>query len=254
MHRRAIHGGLIAWLAVVLPAVAAAAVEPDGIGFFEQKIRPVLVQECYGCHSAGAKKVRGGLRLDTRAAVLAGGDSGPAVVPGKPDESLILEALRHEGLAMPPKSKLPDAVVADFERWITMGAPDPRDGQAVPVRSGIDLEAGRRFWSYQPPRRHTPPPGGRRRLAADRHRPLPARRAGGTESAAGGRRRSRHAGAAARLRPGRHAPDARGDRRLRGRSGPGRLRAAGRSPARLALGSASAGAGTGSTSSALASR
>jgi hypothetical protein len=156
MLRRAIHGGLIAWLSAVLPAVAAA-VETDGIGFFEQKIRPVLVQECYGCHSAGAKKVRGGLRLDTRVAVLAGGDSGPAVVPGKPEESVILEALRHEGLAMPPKSKLPDAVVADFERWILMGAPDPREGQAVSVSSGIDLEAGRRFWSYQPPRKHTPP-------------------------------------------------------------------------------------------------
>ena len=157
MLRCAIHGGLVAWLAAVLP-VTVAAVEPDGVGFFEQKIRPILVQECYGCHSAGAKKVRGGLRLDTRAAVLTGGDSGPAVVPGKPDESLILEALRHEGLAMPPKNKLPDAVVADFERWITMGAPDPRDGQAVPVRSEIDLEAGRRFWSYQPPRRRSPPP------------------------------------------------------------------------------------------------
>jgi hypothetical protein len=89
--------------------------------------------------------------------VLAGGDSGPALVPGKPDESLILEALRHEGLAMPPKSKLPDAVVGDFERWIRMGAPDPRGGQAAAVRSGIDLDAGRRFWSYQPPRRHAPP-------------------------------------------------------------------------------------------------
>ncbi len=158
MLRRAIlHGGLIAWLST-MPPVLAAAGETEGIGFFEQKIRPVLVKECYGCHSAGAKKVRGGLRLDTRAAVLAGGDSGPAVVPGKPDESVILEALRHEGLEMPPKSKLPDAVVADFERWITMGAPDPRDGQAVPVRAGIDLEAGRRFWSYQPARKKTPPP------------------------------------------------------------------------------------------------
>jgi hypothetical protein len=151
-----LQGGLIAWLSAVLPVLAAAG-ETDGIGFFEQKIRPVLVKECYGCHSAGAKKVRGGLRLDTRAALLAGGDSGPALVPGKPEESLILEALRHDGLEMPPESKLPDSVVGDFERWITLGAPDPRDGQAVPVRAGIDLEAGRRLWSYQPPRKHTPP-------------------------------------------------------------------------------------------------
>ena len=156
MQRLEIHGCLVVWLAVVLP-VSAVAGEGDGIGFFEQKIRPVLVKECYTCHSADAKKLKGGLRLDTRAGVLAGGDSGPAVVPGKVDESLLIDALRHDGLEMPPKSKLPDAVVADFERWITMGAPDPRGGEATPVRVGIDLEAGRRFWSYQPPRRHAPP-------------------------------------------------------------------------------------------------
>ena len=231
MLRRAIHGGLIAWLSAVLP-VMAAAVEIDGIGFFEQKIRPVLVKECYGCHSAGAKKVQ-----RRPAARHAGGRArrgrfGPGARPGQArGEPLILEALRHEGLEMPPKSKLPDAVVADFERWITMGAPDPRDGQAVPVRSGIDLEAGRRFWSYQPVRRHTPPPVARAdwpRTDIDRFllAALEAR-----EAPAGGRRRPRHAVAAAGLRPGGHAPDARGDRRLRGRSGPGRLRAAGRSPA-----------------------
>ena len=66
-----------------------------------------------------------------------------------------MEALRYEGLAMPPKGKLPDAVIADFERWITLGAPDPRDGKAGPARPAvIDIEAGRRFWAYQPPRRH----------------------------------------------------------------------------------------------------
>jgi hypothetical protein len=154
MFRLATHGCLIAWGVLVATSVADDAA---GTAFFEQKIRPVLVKECYSCHSADAKKLRGGLRLDTRASVLAGGDSGPALVPGKPDESLLMEALRYEGLEMPPKSKLLDAVVADFERWITMGAPDPRDGQSAPVRSGVDIEAGRRFWSYQPPRRHQPP-------------------------------------------------------------------------------------------------
>ncbi|MBX6313719.1 MAG: DUF1553 domain-containing protein [Isosphaeraceae bacterium] len=147
-------GCLVAWWAA--PALAAAD-DPAGIAFFEKKIRPVLVKECYACHSAEAKKVRGGLRLDSRAGLLAGGDSGPAIVPGQPDESLLLEALRHEGLAMPPKGKLPDGVVADFERWIQMGAPDPRDGRAAPARTGIDLEAGRQFWAYQLPRRHEPP-------------------------------------------------------------------------------------------------
>jgi hypothetical protein len=160
MLRLALQGGLIAGLALVLLPPASARAQggdTDGIAFFEQRIRPVLVKECYECHSAGAKKLRGGLRLDTRAGVLDGGDSGPAVVPGKPEESLILEALRHEGLAMPPKSKLPDTVVADFERWINLGAPDPRDGEAAPLRTGIDVEAGRGFWSYQRPRRHAPP-------------------------------------------------------------------------------------------------
>src|SRR3954447_1887971 len=155
MHRLGIPGCLIACLAA--PALAVAD-DSAGITFFEQKIRPVLVKECYSCHSAGAKKVRGGLLLDTRAGVLAGGDSGPAVVPGKPGESVLLEALRHEGGAMPPTSKLPDPVIADFERWVEMGPPDPRDGRVAPARTGIDLEAGRKFWSSQPPRRHPSPP------------------------------------------------------------------------------------------------
>jgi hypothetical protein len=151
-----------AWLVAVLtwlagPVVAVAADDPAGVAFFEQKIRPVLVKECYSCHSAGAKALKGGLRLDTRAGVLAGGDSGPAVVPGKPDESPLLDALRHDGIEMPPKGKLPDAVIADFERWVTIGAPDPRDGRTAPARAGIDVEAGRSFWAYQPPRRHEPP-------------------------------------------------------------------------------------------------
>src|SRR6516162_5888855 len=98
MFRLATHGCLIAWGVLVATSVADDAA---GTAFFEQKIRPVLVKECYSCHSADAKKLRGGLRLDTRASVLAGGDSGPALVPGKPDESLLMEALRYEGLEMP---------------------------------------------------------------------------------------------------------------------------------------------------------
>jgi hypothetical protein len=149
-------GGLLAWL--IAPALTTAAgPDPAGIALFEQKIRPVLVQECYSCHSSQAKKLKGGLRLDSRAGLLTGGDSGPAIAPGKPEESLLLDALKYDGVEMPPKGKLPDAVVADFERWITMGAPDPRDGQAARVKAGIDLDAGRKFWAYQPPRRHEAP-------------------------------------------------------------------------------------------------
>ena len=151
-------GCLAAWL-VAGSTAADAGPQPEGVAFFEQKIRPVLVKECYGCHSSSAKALKGGLRLDTRAGVLAGGDSGPAVVPGKPDESLLLDALRYDGIEMPPKGKLPPGVVADFERWVRMGAPDPRDGSsALGTRpAGLDLAAGRRFWAYQPPRRHQAP-------------------------------------------------------------------------------------------------
>jgi hypothetical protein len=134
-----------------------AAPGPAGVQFFEQNIRPVLVKHCYECHAAGAKKIRGELRLDTRAGLLKGGTSGPAIVPGKPVGSLLLKALRNDEIAMPPKGKLPDDVIANFERWIRMGAPDPRDGQAAAAAAAPDLQAGRRFWAFQPLRRHDTP-------------------------------------------------------------------------------------------------
>ncbi len=156
--RRLAKLGWFAWLLALGAAPGPSAGEgPADVEFFERKIRPVLVSECYSCHSSGAKKVRGNLLLDSRAGLLKGGDSGPSIVPGKPEESLLLEALRHEGLEMPPEGKLPNAVVADFERWISTGAPDPRSGPAAAVEVGIDLEAGRRFWAFRPPRRHEPP-------------------------------------------------------------------------------------------------
>ena len=104
----------------------AAPADQAGIELFERKIRPVLVKECYSCHSSRAKTVKGGLRLDTSEGLKKGGDSGPAVIAGKPEESLLLDALRHDGIAMPPRGKLSDTVIGDFERWVTMGAPDPR--------------------------------------------------------------------------------------------------------------------------------
>jgi hypothetical protein len=161
MNRSVVRGivwGLAA-LAVVPPPVLHAADDADGVRFFEAKIRPVLVAECYACHSDSAKALKGGLRLDTREGLRAGGDSGPVVTPGKPDESPMLDALRHDGLAMPPRAKLPDAVVADFERWIRIGAPDPRTGPPArtAARTGIDVEAGRRFWAYVAPRCFAPP-------------------------------------------------------------------------------------------------
>ncbi|GBD37256.1 Xanthan lyase [bacterium HR36] len=131
---------------------ARAAVSGQaGLDFFEKRIRPVLVAECYQCHSAQAEKLRGKLRLDSREAMLRGGSSGvPAVVPGKVEESLIIAALRHDGLEMPPKKKLPAAVIADFEHWIRLGAPMP--AEAAGNVAGTP-EAGRQHWAFQPLRR-----------------------------------------------------------------------------------------------------
>src|SRR5438105_4406664 len=104
-----------------------------GIEFFEAKIRPVLVAQCYECHSAKSSKVKGGLLLDTKAGMLTGGDTGPAIVPGKPSESMLIQTLRHQGeIKMPSKKvQLPDSVIQNFVEWIKMGAPDPREGAAA---------------------------------------------------------------------------------------------------------------------------
>ncbi|MCA9006322.1 MAG: DUF1553 domain-containing protein, partial [Planctomycetaceae bacterium] len=96
--------------------------------------------------------------LDSRAGMQQGGESGPAVVPHRVDESLIVEALRYESFEMPPKQRLPEEIVNNFVKWIEMGAPDPRDGE-VPKSPEVafDLSAAREFWAFQPPRKHTPP-------------------------------------------------------------------------------------------------
>ena len=139
----------------------ATAKTPDAaeIEFYEQSIRPVLVRHCYKCHSNQSKKPKGGLRLDNRKSLLRGGDNGPAVVPGKIDESLLLTALRYsdEDLQMPPKGKLPLKVIADFERWVKLGAPVPSSKAEVAAKSNIDLDAGRKFWSFQPPHKSPVP-------------------------------------------------------------------------------------------------
>src|SRR5262245_24608997 len=135
----------------------------DQIAFFEKSIRPVLVKECYECHALTAKEIKGGLTLDTRDGLRNGGETGPAIVPGSPSKSLLLAAIKHTNpeRAMPPKKKLPAEVIADFERWISMGAPDPRDGDgriaAKPSKYEIDIEKGRKFWSFQPVKKVSPP-------------------------------------------------------------------------------------------------
>jgi hypothetical protein len=142
------------------PAAEEVGRDAAGIELFEKKIRPVLVSECYQCHSTAAaaqKKLKGGLLLDSRDAARKGGESGPAVIPGKPDDSLLVKALKHEDFEMPPKGKLPDAVIADFVKWIELGAPDPRTGPAAAVGRQIDIAAGRQFWSLKRFEPVTPP-------------------------------------------------------------------------------------------------
>ncbi len=124
---------------------------PESYDFFESKIRPILVEHCYECHSASAKILQGGLRVDHRDGLMHGGANGPAVVPKEPNRGTLLKALRHQDFEMPPKKKLSDSVVADFEAWIAMGAPDPRTNDEAPQKSrSIDIETGRRFWAFQP--------------------------------------------------------------------------------------------------------
>jgi hypothetical protein len=144
-------------LALVLAVPAAA--QDAGVAFFETKVRPVLVEQCYPCHSHAAKKRRGGLYVDSKIGLLDGGDSGPAIVPGKPAGSLLIRAVRHTAgdLKMPPERKLAPETIADLEKWIALGAPDPRTAVAEPQRGQIDIDAGRQFWAFQPPKRHPVP-------------------------------------------------------------------------------------------------
>ncbi len=143
-----------------LTCLAQQKVSTEELNFFEKKIRPVLVEHCYRCHSsetAKAGKLKAGLQLDTRVGIRTGGESGPAIVPGNPAKSLLLAALRHETFMMPPSGKLPESVIVDFVAWIKNGAPDPRDGKSVVQTEKIDWQKAREFWAFQQPKVHAPP-------------------------------------------------------------------------------------------------
>ncbi len=147
--------GFCFYCALCLNVAAQERTEPDGLKFFEKHIRPVLVKECYSCHSNASDDIKGKLTLDTRAGIRKGGDRGPTVVPGDVRQSLLIRALRHTDakLKMPPGKKLPEEVVSNFETWIAMGAPDSRDGDAVVGdKYTADMEQGRRHWAFQQPK------------------------------------------------------------------------------------------------------
>ena len=137
------------------PGRAADVAQPkpsdEAVRFFETSVRPVLVENCQNCH--GAKKQQAGLRLDSRAALLQGGDSGPAIVPGDPGQSGLVRAVRHEGdTQMPPKKKLDDAAIAALDRWVKMGAPWPEGAPAAAAKDDAATH-----WAYQPVRDPKPP-------------------------------------------------------------------------------------------------
>lgn len=144
--------------------VSAAEFTPDQLEFFERRIRPVLVDRCFSCHSADAKKLKGDLHLDNRDAVLKGGESGkPSVVPNAPEKSLLIEAIGYanQDLQMPPKGKLPPEAIADLTEWVRQGAPWPAEaaGARIPKKNEFDLEKRKQnHWAWRPIQRPSQPP------------------------------------------------------------------------------------------------
>jgi hypothetical protein len=141
-------------LCLTLLLALAAAQEPDraGLEHFEKRVRPLLAAKCYSCHSATSKPVMGGLRLDTRQGLLQGGGHGPAIVPGDPEKSLLIRAVRFEEGApkMPPAGKLSRAEIEALEEWVRAGAPDPRQGGPASQPKPLAPEKARERWPYRP--------------------------------------------------------------------------------------------------------
>jgi mono/diheme cytochrome c family protein len=196
-------GFLLAALASAL-AVAdepKSAEDPAALEFFEAKVRPILVEKCQSCHNA--EKLKGGLRLDSREAAVAGGPTGPAVVPGKPDQSLLVDAINYGELKMPPRSKLAPDEIATLTRWVESGT-----GPALEPATG------------RPPRSS---PGSRHRVVARPDRPVPAREARGQGDPSRGRSQQDRPDPPPDLRPHRPAANARRGGGLPRRSFAGRL-------------------------------
>jgi len=157
-------GGIFLAVSQRQAQTAAQPQEPsrEGLEFFEKKIRPALTDNCYGCHSEKSKRPQGGLLLDSIEAMLKGGASGqPAIVPGDPEKSLLIKAIRHTDakLQMPMGGKLPDQVIKDFEAWVKMGAPAPRASAPTAASNypAYNFDEARKFWSFQPLKDHQPP-------------------------------------------------------------------------------------------------
>jgi len=144
------------WLVLIWLAPFQAVAGSPGDDFFESKIRPVLVEHCYSCHSTEASSPKGGLRLDTRDQMRAGGESGAAVVPGDIEGSLLIAAIRYENTEMPPDGKLDNRIIEDFVKWIELGASDPREEPSVPpgtsvTKKEINWAEAAKHWAFQSP-------------------------------------------------------------------------------------------------------
>ena len=151
--------GIITFLCLVLLPLTGFAQQEEPYEFFERKIRPLLTEKCYACHSS-ATMAMGELRLDSKAAVLKGGSRGASVIPGDPAGSLLLKAVSYQSLElrMPPTGKLADDEIASLESWIRMGLQVPRmEITAQPVQDQVDVADGKDYWSFQPVIEHSPP-------------------------------------------------------------------------------------------------
>lgn len=151
-------------LALVLGAalpftVRGAEPSDEDLAYFQKTVLPILEQRCYECHSHKAAEASGGLMLDSRRGWEHGGDSGAAVVPGKPEESLLMRAVRYQDpdLAMPPSGKLPETEIAVLEQWVQRGAADTRQSESAGERPAIDIEQGREHWAFRPLAAVSPP-------------------------------------------------------------------------------------------------
>ena len=158
MNTRFLLLSVVLWVASSLSGVDFTAADLE---FFEKKIRPVLAEHCYKCHSADAKKLKGDLMLDHRAGVFKGGDTGPAIVSRKPEQSLLIEAIEYDNvdLEMPPRGKLSDQQIADFTEWVKRGAPWPKEAAVGPgAREQFDLAKRKaEHWAWQPVQAGAPP-------------------------------------------------------------------------------------------------
>ena len=141
-------------LALLLARSVHAQTAADPVEFYKARIQPLLASKCYACHTQSAL---GGLRLDSRQSVAKGGNSGPAVSPGRPADSLLIQVVTHahDRIKMPPAGRLSDTEIADLKRWVESGA--HFDGADTPVALTSDVERRRNFWSFQPPRKAAPP-------------------------------------------------------------------------------------------------